>query len=67
MAKASFFAGYHFKFYIMKTKEIEIPRQTNKGELTPYELAVEQQRNQKIDAEWVEDFLDAHGWGDYTD
>ena len=52
----------------MKTENLTTPpRQTNKGELTPYEMAVEQERNQKYDAEFMEDFLDAHGWGDYTD
>ncbi len=51
----------------MKTYNEDLPRQTNKGELTPYEMAVEQERNQKYDAEFMEDFLDAHGWGDYTD
>ena len=51
----------------MKDLTQEVPRQTNKGELTPYEMAVEQGRNQNYDAEFMEDFLDAHGWGDYTD
>lgn len=54
----------------MKTKEITIKAQGEPKsalDMTPYEMAVEQERNQKYDAEFMEDFLDAHGWGDYTD
>jgi len=53
---------------IMKTVTIK-PQGEPKSvsDMTPYELALEQQKGQKFDAEWFEDFLDAHDNTDCTD